>query len=114
MKTDIEQALQTQIALQMIENLDEGMRKEILAEGVKRQMDRLQLGWEVEKILKEEAMVFAKEYAQRPEVQEQLREKAHKAVDDILDGIVKVIGKGIEDDIKNKYSRILSKEKYGE
>lgn len=114
MKTDLEKALQTQIAMQMIESLDEGMRKEILAEGVKRQLSNLQLDYEVEKIIKEEAMVFAREYIQQPEIQEQLREKAYKVVDDIIDGIVKTIGRGIENDIKNNYTRILSDKAYGE
>jgi len=114
MKNDIEQAVRTELAMRMIENLSPEMKKEILAQGVMRELSHLQLDWRVSEILKEEAMKFAREYIQQPEIQAQLREKAHKAVDDILDGIVNVIGRGIENDIKDNYTRILSEKKYGE
>ena len=114
MKTDIEQALKMEIALKTIQSLPEEMKNEILAQGVMRELASIKLDWEVSKILRDEAMVFAHEYVKQPEIQEQLREKAHKAVDDVLDGIVKVIGRGIENDIKNNYTRILSDKTYGE
>jgi len=107
-------SVQYKFALSLIENLSESERRQILADAVQRCLKDLKIGWEAEKILKEEALKFAREYARTPEVQEKLRSAARKAVDDIIDGIQKVIGRAIEEDLKSEYTQILSKRKYGD
>lgn len=101
--------IREQTAIKMIETLSEKERQVIISKSIANVLAELNLGWETRKILTKEALHFAHEYAQKPEVQDRLRTKAKEAVDSILDGVVNLIGKAIEDDIKNSYVRILSK-----
>jgi uncharacterized membrane-anchored protein YjiN (DUF445 family) len=113
---NIQEMLNKELATKIINTLPDEQKNLIIAEAVQKVLlkDGFISDWEIRKILEKYALNFAHEYAQTDEVQRKLKEKAYEAVDDILEGIVKHIGKGIENEIKNKYSRILSDKKYGE
>lgn len=106
---NLEKSLQQEIALKVILNLPEEQKQAIIANGITKLLkEDLRFDYEIEKLLKNEAIIFAGEYIKRPEVQEILREKAQVAVDKIIDGVWKAIAQGIEASIKNKYKTLFS------
>lgn len=107
MALEIENLIKHEIAAKIVSALPEEQKNEIIARGIARTLYDLDVRWEVKDLLKEEAMRFAVEYAKRPEVQEKLRAKAHEAVDEIIDGIAEVIGKGMERYLKSEYVSIF-------
>lgn len=113
---DIQTMITKEIAGRVVSSLPVEQKNMIIADAVRDILVReLRHGdYKIEAMLREYALTHAKEYAQTPEIQEELKRKSHEAVDSILDGIVKNIGKAIEDDIKNQYSRVLSEKRYGE
>jgi len=112
----IEQYLNQEIAAKVISSLPDEQKNIIIAEAVSSLLvKQFSISeWDIKKMLKDFALAHAFEYAQTDEVQERLKAIAHEAVDDVLTGIVKVIGKAIEDDIKSRYTRILTDNKYND
>lgn len=105
----LEKSLQHEIATKVILNLPEEQKQAIIASGITKLLrEDLRLDYEIEKLLKNEAIVFAGEYIKQPEVQDVLRKEAQTAVDKIIDGIWKAIAQGIEASIKNKYKTLFS------
>ena len=112
---ELNEILQNEIAAKVISTLPDEQKNAIIAAAVEHKLTReLFVNYEIGKMLSEYGMAYAFEYAQKPEVQETLKREAKKAVDDVLDGIIKIIGRTIENDIKNQYRRILSEKTYGE
>lgn len=108
---DFEKALRQEIAAKVIAALPDEQKQEIIARGIAKAINDIsfRLDYEVEKLLTEQALVFAGEYIQRPEVQEKLRQKAHLAVDAILERIVQVMAQRAEEAIKSKYVSLYEK-----
>lgn len=113
---DIQTMITKELASKVVSALPDEQKNMIIAEAVKDILARelKSSDYKISGMLREYALAYANEYAQTPEIQAELKRQAHEAVDSILDGIVKNIGKAIENDIKNQYSRILSKKHYGE
>jgi len=110
----IEQYLNQEIAAKVISTLPDEQKNTIIAEAVGSLLVK-QFAiseWDIKKMLKDFALAHAFEYAQTGDVQERLKAMAHEAVDDILAGIVKLIGREIENNIKGNYTRILTDKKY--
>ena len=111
----IENAIQQEIATKVISNLPDEQKNIIIAEAIKRILTKdLFIDWEVKKMLNQYGLAYAYEYVQNPEIQNNLKEKAISVVNDVMDGVIKVIGKAIEDDIKSQYTRIFSERSYGD
>lgn len=111
----IQNAVQQEIAAKVITNLPDEQKNIIIASAVEQILTReLMIKWDIERLLKDYAMNYAFEYIQEPKIQQKLKNMAIKATNDVIDGIVKLVGKAIEDDIKCKYIRILSDKKYAE
>lgn len=112
---DIMEIVKQKMAQEFIGAMDEDLKKQVLSEAVMREIKGLYLDSTVKDLLKAEALEFAREYSQTEEVANALKTKAREVVDDIMDGILKTLGKELEDHIKSKYGRILSdKNKYGD
>jgi len=108
-KEELSKALELEIALKVVQTLPEKQKEKIIAEAVLDRMQRLQIGYEVSKVLEGEAMKFVHEYVKTPEVQLKLRTQACKAVDNVIDGIVKGLEKEFEGFIKSQYRRFIDK-----
>lgn len=111
MMDDLEKVLRHEIAAKVVAALPEEQKREIIARGIVKVLEDMnfRLSYEIEKLLVEQALVFAGEYIKRPEVQETIRQKAHRAVDAILDQIVELIAKRAEEAIKSKYVSLFEK-----
>lgn len=114
--TDIQTMITKELASKVVSALPDEQKNMIIAEAVKDILARevRSNDYKISDILRNYALAYAHEYAQTPEIQAELKRQAHEAVGSILDGIVRNIGKAIEDDIKNQYSRVLSEKRYWE
>lgn len=111
----IEEILHHDIAVKVIAELSDEQKNRIIGEAVRRMLVKeVSSNWEIEKLLKEYALAYAYEYVQNEDIQAELKDQAIKAVDDVLKGVVSLIGREIEDGIKSRYVRIRSDKKYGE
>ncbi len=108
MDLNLEELLRKEFAVKFVESLPPDEKVAILAKGVERVLEKLEFKWEVEKVLKAEAVKFAVEYVKQPDVQQRLRNKAVRVVETFFEELTKLIGKELEDLIKSRYRRILS------
>lgn len=100
---DFEKILRQEIAVKVIAALPEEQKQEIIARGIAKALNDIDVSYEIKKLLITQAMDFAREYIKRPEIQETLRQKTHQAIDAILEQTVKIIAKEAEDTIKSRY-----------
>lgn len=110
MKEDLSKAIAIEMTLKMVETLPREQKERLIADAVARKLEELNLGYAISKALEAEAMVFVAEYTKTAQMQDRLRAKARQAVDGVIDGLQKGLGKEFEDYIKNKYQRIYSRD----
>lgn len=112
---DIMEIVKQKMAQEFIGAMDEDLKKQVLSEAVMKEIKGLWLDSTIKDLLKAEALEYAMVYSQTVEVANALKAKAREVVDDVMDGIIKSLGKELEDHIKSKYKRILSlSNKYGD
>jgi len=113
--TDILEIVKQKMAQEFIGAMGDDLKKQVLSEAVMKEIKGLWIDSTIKDLLRAEALEFAREYSQTFEVTNALKSKAKEAVDDLMDGIIKTLGQELEDHIKSKYRRILSKNnKYGD
>ena len=110
---DIQEAIIKQAALDFVNKMPDEQKQAVIAAAVEDILKNLRLDYEMKNLLTAQAMVIAKEYIASPQVQSKLEKAVIQATADVLSGIQKALGKGLEDTIKSKYSRILSDPPYG-
>ncbi len=107
---DIMEIIKQKMAQEFIEVMDEDLKKQVLSEAVMKEIKGLYIDSTVRDLLKAEALKFAIEYSQTEEVANELKIKAKEVVDDMMNGILKTLGKELEDHIKSKYRRLFTNE----
>jgi len=111
MKDELTKAIELEIALKTIEALPKEQKDRLLADAILRKLETMNIAYEAGRILESYTIKYVHEFVKQKDVQEKLRQKAHDAVDKVIDGITKKMGEVLEDFIKCKYERLLSEPK---
>ncbi len=87
----------------MFESLGEETKREILTNAVERILKEVKIEWNLEEIIRKEAIKFAEEYIKTPEFQEKIKAKVVEAAVIVMDGLARAVAKEMEDILKSKY-----------
>ncbi|GAQ24237.1 hypothetical protein [Tepidanaerobacter syntrophicus] len=96
-------AMIAETASKIINNLSADNKEAILTNAVENILRDFRIGYQLEKTIEDEAIKFAKEYMQKPDVQRRLKEKAINAVEEVMDGLAQAISKKTEQVIRDNY-----------
>ncbi len=87
---DIQVMITKELASKVVSALPDEQKNMIIADAVKDILARelRSSDYKISGMLREYALAYAHEYAQTPEIQEELKRLAHIAVDDVLQGVL--------------------------
>lgn len=103
-ESDLIAVLNTRIAMDMVTTLSKEEKEVLIASAIARQLNnKLQVSYEITKLLEKECMNMVAEYVKLPEVEMRLRNAAKEAVEQVMAGIIKVLSKSMEQSVKSKY-----------
>lgn len=103
-ESDLVAVLKTRLAMDMVATLSKEEKEVLIASAIARQLDaKLQVGYEITRLLEKECMAMVAEYIKLPEVETRLRAAAMEAAEQVMAGIIRVLSKSMEQGIKSKY-----------
>ncbi len=102
----MEKAIICQVAGKLISAIPEEKRNEILTASLEKTLHEMFRPWNIEKAIKEDAEKYMAEYVARPEIQEKVKLATHKAVDELMDGVIRAVVLASQDRIKSTYSEL--------
>lgn len=108
---NIEKAILCQVAGKVVDALPEEERKKILEASLTKCLQEILKPWHVQGAIKDDVNRYMKEYLRQPLVQERIKVTTEQAVDQLMNGVVRVIIAESQDAIKSGYREFIEKEK---
>ncbi len=103
---NLESLLIREVAGEVLGKLSEEEKAEILKSAITSKLSNVDF-WELRKAIDTEVVKLAAEYMQEPDVRTRLRETAIAKVEEIVEGLFDMFGKGMENWAKAEWARIL-------
>lgn len=106
----IEKAILTDVARKVIEAIPEEKKREILEASLSQSLKEIMKPWHVQDAIKYDVNKYMAEYIKQPEVQERIKVTTQKAVDELMDAVIRSVVISSQDAIKSNYRKFVEKE----
>lgn len=97
-------AIVKETAAKVVNSLDDETKKQIIIGAVANILEKLEVKWDIQQMLYEEAKKVARAYLKQPSTQQKIKDKVMIAVEEVIDGLAESIAGSIQSDIKSQYS----------
>ena len=104
---DVEKIITQQIAAGILEKIPLEEKEALLLRAIKSRLNDQWSLYEIRHAIEAEGLAMAGEYIKTPAVQELVREKAVEVVNTYVDGLLDLLGKGLESYAKNSWHTIF-------
>lgn len=108
---DIEKVILCQVAGKVVDALPEEERKKILEASLTKCLKEILRPWHVQEAIKDDVNRYMREYLKKPDVQERIKSATEQSVDQLMDGVIRVIVAESQGAIKSGYKEFMEKEK---
>lgn len=106
---DIEQIILADVAKKVIDALPEREKIKILEVSLTATLKDIMRPWNIEKAIEKDVNRYMEEYLKRTDVQARIKISVEKSVDELMDGVVRVIVEKAQDGIKSNYAKFIKK-----
>jgi len=111
LKIDVEELITKDIAAKLLETIPVEQRQQILEASLNRTLENVLTSWNVERALKVDVEKYMVEYLKKPEVQERIKQATIKGIDELMNGVVRAIVIGAQNQLQNTYTKLIKEGK---
>ena len=107
---DLNDLIRKDIASKILETIPIEQRQQILENSLTKTLEEVLHSYNVERAIRVDVEEYMTEYIKDTEVQERIRKATFSAVDKLMDGVIKAIVIGAQENLQSTYRKLVKEE----